>query len=206
MIPAWLMTSFPTILMSPTFTLGPSATLKVTLREEGESRRAGPRWRTGVPRSATGILEDDGGALDFFGSYCDSTDRPTLRSLKRSRISETVTDLMPSYLMDRTTRRSTRTNRTMNPRPGSVSRRYVVETASVPQLHEVAAEGFRRRSPFLVTIRARKVSCGTRRAPRNSMASMLFSCVPVWVLRRAWGLRAPAGREPAGLGAWAAPS
>src|ERR1022692_438262 len=59
----------------------------------------------------------------LLGSYCDSTERPTLRSLKRSRISETVRDLTFSYLMERTTRRSVLAKRTITPPavPGSVS-------------------------------------------------------------------------------------
>ena len=56
------------------------------------------------------------------GRTATSTERPTLRSLKRSRISDTVTDFAPSYLIERTTRRSVRTKRTIQPvLPGSRS-------------------------------------------------------------------------------------
>ena len=91
---AWL----PVISMSPTFTFGPSLTLKVTF-ERGGRDLLDLRIDGGVLAAALGqeFLQDDGGALDLVRDRTAiPRERPTLRSLKRSRISETVTDLMPS--------------------------------------------------------------------------------------------------------------
>ena len=53
----------------------------------------------------------------------------------------------------------------------------IVETAAVPERHEVAVQAVFVDTGrlFCVKIRACKVSWRTRRAPRNSMASMIFS-------------------------------
>ena len=76
--------------------------------------------------------------------------------------------------MERMTRRSVTTKRTIRPmRPGSVSSRI---SSKRPVFH--SAMKSRRMasslkiSPALLVMSAFKVSCGTRRAPRNSMASM----------------------------------
>src|ERR1022692_873039 len=78
----------------PTLILGPSLILKTISSEEGGI------WRTSGwtvancrPRSARYSLITTAACWTLLGSYCDSTERPTLRSLKRSRISETVSDL-----------------------------------------------------------------------------------------------------------------
>ena len=83
----------PTILISPTLTLGPSLMLNVTFREEGGicsiCGSTVAYWR---PRSARNSFRATVARWTLSGSYCDSTDSPTRRSLKRSRISETVTE------------------------------------------------------------------------------------------------------------------
>ncbi len=93
-------TLFPTMLIWPTLTLGPSSMLKITSRELGGMRRMSgstlANWR---PRSPSNSFNTTAARCTWFGSYWDSTERPTFRSLNRSRISETVTDLAPSYLM-----------------------------------------------------------------------------------------------------------
>ena len=79
----------------------------------------------------------------LLGSYCCSTTRPTLRSLKRSRISETVIDLLPSYLMERTTGPLGH-DVAQDPAglAGFALQADIVETAGVPQRHEIAAQLF----------------------------------------------------------------
>ncbi len=52
-----------------------------------------------------------------------------------------MTDLLPSYLMERITRaRSPRNGRSTRSGPASRSNLDVVEAAGVPQRHEIAAE------------------------------------------------------------------
>ena len=88
---------FPVISIFPTLTLGPSFTLKVSFSEEGGTcsitGSTVAYWR---PRSDRNSFSTTAARWILFGSYCDSTVSPTLRSLNRSRISDTDTEWMPS--------------------------------------------------------------------------------------------------------------
>src|ERR1022692_2096513 len=134
--------TLPVISMWPTLTLGPSLTTKETLREEGGICSI---WGSTVaywrPRSARNSLSTTAARCTLLGAYCDSTLRPTLRSLKRSRISETVTLLAPGDSMERMTRRSVSAKR--NDQAGAAGFRFqadIVEAAGVPQDHEIGAQ------------------------------------------------------------------
>ena len=156
-----LNTWLPWMSMLPTLTLGPSVTLNVTSSEEGGIWRISgvtvANWR---PRSARNSLSTTEARWILLGSYCDSTESPTLRSLNRSRISETVTDFAPSYLIERTTRRSVRTKRMMTPvAPCSASRRM---SSKRPVFHSAMKSrrsiSSLKMSPFLEANCARSVS------------------------------------------------
>ena len=107
-------------------------------------------------------------------------------------------DFIPSYLMERTMRRSTTTKRTIQPVfPGSRSMRDVVEAVGVPQRHEVAMQGF-----FVVLVAllgedqsAQSVlrnAAGAAELDRlNNVFGGLIAAVPAW-RPRAW--LEPAGR------------
>ena len=89
-------TVLPWKLILPTLTFGPSTTMKVSVTEFGGILRVRAFAEANSrPCSASNCSSTTSARLITTGSYCDSMDRPTFRSLKRSSTSDWLTVLRP---------------------------------------------------------------------------------------------------------------